>query len=129
MTPDRIAWITFVVVGAAVLVYVSLLVLRRAPFRRWPYDAAIVSSAMLAAAAAITEGSWFLPHVMTWVMTIGWFATVLPTLALPRRLGFSVREGDALPSFTVVTTAGAPFTREAIMSAAPALLVVYRGHW
>ncbi len=112
----------------AVAEYLVRLRIGRAPFStRWYDVAAGAGVAIAGASAALSDGLWW-PVALAGIVAIAWFAATRIVLRMPAREP-AVELGAPLPDFDVITSAGAPFSRDDLVAAAPALLVLYRGKW
>lgn len=125
------SWLGMLLVLVAGGEYLGRLFVRRAPRSTRGYDW-VVLFGMLMAGAAVT-----FHHAPVWRFAVAfgvgvvWFGI---TRAELRFRGAGRREdklgvGDPLPPFRAVTSAGEPFGEQDLTARAPALLVLYRGHW
>lgn len=69
-------------------------------------------------------------------LSFGGIAALAGMIALAERVllrlpqsKLRIRVGDPFPSFVVKRMDGAPFTRDDLLTVAPAYVVFYRGHW
>ena len=128
------SWFGLILVLVAVVEYCLRLATRRAPRSTHGYDG-LVLFGMLIAGTAVTfhqAPPWRFFTALT--MGIAWFAITRAELRF-RGVSRAAREaqvvkvGDPLPSFSARTRSGQPFSQADLIAAAPAVLVLYRGHW
>ena len=125
------SWLGMVLVLFAVVEYGVRLQVRRAPRSTRGYDGFVLFGMLVAGAAVTFHDAPVWRFAVALGVGVGWFAITRSELrfrgvtAQPA----TVELGDPLPSFSARTTAGEPFALGDLVSRAPALVVLYRGHW
>jgi peroxiredoxin len=116
-------------VAAGALSYLALVfVVHRFTYRTWMFDA-VVGAGMAVALIGWALGGSGAVALAAAVLGGAWFLATRHELKLAGSKGLKVRAGDRIPTFTVSTTDGRPFTEQDLIAKAPAILELYRGWW
>jgi hypothetical protein len=115
----------------ATVEYVVRLGVRRAARSTRGYDGFVLFGMVIAGAAVTFH------HAPVWrfgvALGVGlvWFVTTRAELRFrgAGKAQATVNVGDPLPDFSARTSAGEPFAAKDLVARAPAMLVLYRGHW
>lgn len=120
-----------VLVGVTVGEYSLRLILGRAARSTRGYDPFILFAVVVSGAAVYFHHAAFWKFGVTAGVALGWFVLTRTELRFKGGPPGSARAkvGDPLPAFQAKTLAGEPFGVAELQARAPALLVVYRGHW
>jgi peroxiredoxin len=118
-----------VVVAGAIVVYALMLfVVHRFTYRTWIFHIAVAFGMVLALVGWGTGGANLASGIALAVGAV-WFPLVRRELRIRGSEELLVRRGDQFPTMDLVTTQGEQVTDRDLASAAPALLVLYRGWW
>jgi hypothetical protein len=120
-----------VLVLVAVGEYTARLAIRRAPRSTLGYDGFILFGMLVAAAAVTFHGAPLWRFGVAAGAGVLWFALTRSELRFRgvQANAAKVAVGDPLPAFSALTTSGERFTDQSLLAKAPAMLVLYRGHW
>ena len=125
------SWLGMILVLLAAGEYIVRLFTRRAPRSTRGYDGFVLFGMLIAGAAVSFH------HAPMWRFGVALGAGVMWFVATRAELRFrgagkpalEPKVGDPLPSFTATTTAGETVSEKDLIAKAPAMLVLYRGHW
>ena len=126
---ELLSWASFGLAAALGGVYTVLLFVGHASSRRALFGGGLALAAVGAAGVALMASVLGWRELATWLIAAGWFGATIPTLALPRILGLRLAVGDALPSLRARLVTGEAIDEVHLLSRAPFLLIVFRGHW
>jgi peroxiredoxin len=117
-----------VVVGAIAAYALMVFVVHTFTYRTWIFDGAVAFGMLLAVIGWGVDGA-DLASGMALAVGGVWFTLVRRELRIRGSKELLIRRGDQFPAMDVVTTKGGHITDRDLASAAPVLLVLYRGWW
>lgn len=128
-TSVYVSWASFAAAALFAGVYTALLFVGRASARRLLFGSVLALAAGGGVAATFMQGAAGWREVATWLIGAGWFASTLPTLALPRGLGPRLALGDVLPPLRARLVTGEAVDERVLLAHAPYVLILFRGQW
>ncbi len=117
-----------VILAGAIAYLVLLFDVHGFTYRTWIFHGVVAAGMALAVTGWVAGGSAPIA-LLALVLGVVWFLVAQRELGLAGSQRLIVGPGDPMPAFTASTTDGELVTERDLVSAAPTLLVLYRGWW